>query len=135
MNTMSVANELSEAGERVTPQRIAVMEYMNSTFDHPSAEQVYKAVRQIHPRISFSTVYKTLKMLQSHGVVSEISMSTGARYDMRRTPHINLVCMQCNAIEDLEGDFVNAFFMRVSHESKYKLDSFEIRGLCGVCRN
>lgn len=135
MNTTEIANEIRKAGMRVTPQRIAIMEHMNLTRVHPSAEQVYKAVRQIHPSISLSTVYKTLEMLQSHGVVSEISMSTGSRYDMQRTPHINLVCTQCSSIEDLKDDFVDAFFVHVSQKSKYKVDSFEIYGLCGACRN
>lgn len=135
MNTEEIVNEIRKARMRVTPQRIAIMEYMNSTHEHPSAEQVYRVVRKMHPSISLSTVYKTLEMLQSQGVVSEISMSAGSRYDMQRTPHINLVCRQCGAIEDLEGDFVNALYLHALQKSNYKASSFEMYGLCGVCRN
>ena len=135
MNTEEIADEIRKARMRVTPQRIAIMEYMNSTHDHPSAEQVYRAVRQIHPSISLSTVYKTLEMLQSQGVVSEISMSTGSRYDMQRTPHINLVCRQCGIIEDLKDELVNKLYAHVLQKSNYKVNSFEMYGLCGACSN
>ena len=135
MNTEEIANEIRKTRMRVTPQRITIAEYMNSTHDHPSAEQVYKAVRQIHPAISLSTVYKTLEMLKLQGVVSEISMSTGSRYDTRRTPHLNLICTQCGVIEDLEDDFVNDLFEHVSQASTYEVNSFDMHGLCGTCRN
>lgn len=135
MDAGTVMEALRSGGMRVTPQRMAIAEYMASTTSHPSAEEVHRAVRKRHPMVSLSTVYKTLEMLRDRGLLSEIDMGSGSRYDGRNTAHINLVCVQCGRIEDLEGDFVGDLYRHVTKSSEYRVGGcLDLRGLCGLCR-
>ena len=68
MNNCPVEDEalrlaLEHAGWRYTRQRAAVHAYLRSVEFHPTAEQVFAAVRRCLPNISLATVYKALEAL------------------------------------------------------------------------
>jgi Fur family peroxide stress response transcriptional regulator len=52
---------LERASLRCTPQRLAVYDQLSHSTDHPTAEEVYQAVRGHLPKISLATVYKALE--------------------------------------------------------------------------
>jgi Fur family peroxide stress response transcriptional regulator len=93
---------LEEAGWRFTRQRAAVFHYLRSTDCHPTAEQVFLAVRQQIPHISLATVYKALEALVDAGVAARLSDSEGpTRYDGRSDAHYHLRCEQTGMVRDL----------------------------------
>src|SRR5437870_2281632 len=84
---------LEQAGWRYTHQRAAVYAYLRSVESHPTAEQVFAAVRQHIPNISLATVYKALEALVDAEVASRIADESGpARYDGRSDAHYHLRC-------------------------------------------
>jgi Fur family transcriptional regulator, peroxide stress response regulator len=93
---------LEEAGWRFTRQRAAVFHYLRSTDCHPTAEQVFLAVRQQIPHISLATVYKALEALVDAGVAARLPDSEGpTRYDGRSDAHYHLRCEQTGMVRDL----------------------------------
>src|ERR1043166_8745558 len=75
---------LEKAGRRFTRQRAAVCSYLKSVQTHPTAEQVFAAVRQELSKISLATVYKALEALVEAGVAARLVSDDGtARYDGR----------------------------------------------------
>ena len=50
---------------KLTPQRLAVYQYLKSTREHPSAETIYKALQPNYPTMSLATVYKTLILVKA----------------------------------------------------------------------
>ena len=67
---------------KLTPQRLAVYQYLKSTSEHPSAETIYKSLQPNYPTMSLATVYKTLKTLVEIGLVQELNVGEGNfRYD------------------------------------------------------
>jgi Fe2+ or Zn2+ uptake regulation protein len=54
-------------GLKMTPQRIAIIDYLKGNTTHPSALDVYKAVSERFPTMSFTTVYNTLQTLRDKG--------------------------------------------------------------------
>ena len=54
---------------KLTPQRLAVYQFLKNTNEHPSAENIYKALHEAYPTMSLATVYKTLKTLVEIGLV------------------------------------------------------------------
>ena len=79
---------LDRAGCRFTRQRAAVFDYLRSVNSHPTAEEVYTAVRQQLPSISLATVYKALEALVAARVASKLANADGpARYDCRSDAH------------------------------------------------
>ncbi|MCS7158987.1 MAG: transcriptional repressor [Gemmatales bacterium] len=107
MNThqenLELREALSVAGLRYTAQREAVYQYLCSVSTHPTAEEVYQAVRQRIPRISLATVYKCLEALVACGKATKISSADGpARYDHRTDRHVHMRDLRTGEVRDLE---------------------------------
>ena len=93
---------LERAGLRCTRQRAAVHDYLRSVTCHPTAEQVFAAVRRRLPHISLATVYKALEALVAAGVAARMSDGPGpARYDGRSEAHYHFRCARTGQVVDL----------------------------------
>lgn len=122
---------------RRSRQRDAIMTYLRSRTDHPSAEQIYESVRQEIPNISLGTVYRNLTLLNDQGEIRLISVGTGAdHFDANAAPHDHFVCRVCQSIIDLPHvsskapeDLKNAGFDGVIEDS-----CTYYYGVCGSCR-
>ena len=131
-----LVNLLREEGFRITPQRIAIVEYLLKTDDHPSAEHIHKIVQKKYPMVSLSTVYKTLDLLREKKLVNEIKVEGEARFDAHTDEHINLVCMNCGKIDDIDEDSLKEIQTKVARKSKYMIlkSNFELFGYCNNCK-
>jgi Fur family peroxide stress response transcriptional regulator len=97
-----VRRALEEAGWRYTRQRAAVLAYLRTTCGHPTAEQVFAAVRRRLPNISLATVYKALEALVDARLANRIAGDHGpTRYDGRSEPHYHLRCQPSGEVIDL----------------------------------
>jgi Fe2+ or Zn2+ uptake regulation protein len=93
---------LEQAGWRYTRQRAAVFTYLRSVDSHPTAEQVYTAVRSSIPSISLATVYKALEALVDVRLAAKLLYADGpARYDCRSDDHYHLRCLDTGQVRDL----------------------------------
>ena len=105
-DNVAMRRALDEHGLRFTPQRGAVFEYLSGVTTHPTAEEVYRAVRRRLPRISLATVYKSLDALVAAGVATKLTGGDGsARYDCRGEDHYHLRDLATDEIHDLPVDF------------------------------
>lgn len=131
-----LVSSLREEGFRITPQRVAILDYLLKTDDHPSAEYIHKVVKKQYPMVSLSTVYKTLDLLREKKLVNEIEVAGEARFDAHTDSHINLVCMNCGKIDDLDEDSLNGIQSRAAKKSKYLIlkGNFELIGYCSDCK-
>jgi len=103
--TDHVLREALEAkGQRFTEQRAAVFRYLTSTDNHPTADEVFLAVRSEVPAVSLATVYKSLETLVGCDLALKLTYSDGsARYDGRTDPHHHARCLACSQIVDVPG--------------------------------
>lgn len=67
----SVTNQIKHFGKRLTIQRRAVLRYMLMSQQHPTAKDVYHALKNEMPSITLSTVYTSLRLLAKMGIVKE----------------------------------------------------------------
>jgi Fur family peroxide stress response transcriptional regulator len=101
-----VRGALEAAGCRYTAQRGAVYGYLEKVETHPTAEEVYRAVRRQVPRISLATVYKALEALVEARLATKLTNGDGsARYDCRGDDHYHLRDVTTGEIRDLPLDF------------------------------
>jgi Fe2+ or Zn2+ uptake regulation protein len=115
----SLRTILESAGLRCTPQRLAVYDHLARAQHHPTAEDVYQAVRVELPRISLATVYKALEALVETGVAARLPAASGeakARYDARRDPHYHFRCLRTGAVHDLPTPFDTNLVTRLDPE-------------------
>ena len=102
INVTELRQALEKAGRRFTRQRAAVCAYLKSVQTHPTAEQVFAAVRQEIAKISLATVYKALEALVEAGVAARLVSDDGtARYDGRSDAHYHLRCLATGQVRDL----------------------------------
>jgi Fur family transcriptional regulator, peroxide stress response regulator len=93
---------LDRAGWRYTRQRAAVFEYLRAVESHPTAEEVYVAVRRQLPKISLATVYKALEALVASRLADKFNTGDGpARYDCHSDAHYHFRCLDSGDIHDL----------------------------------
>jgi len=93
---------LESAGWRYTRQRVAVFDYLSAVKCHPTAEEVYDAVRKQIPKINLATVYKALEALVDSELADKIASAEGpARYDMHSSAHYHLRCLKSGRVCDL----------------------------------
>jgi len=101
-----VRSALDAAGCRYTAQRGAVFGFLQRVKTHPTAEEVYRAVRQDLPRISLATVYKALEALVDSHLATKLAHGDGsARYDCRGEDHYHLRDTTTGEIRDLPVEF------------------------------
>jgi len=132
----SAIEALRSKGYRATPQRIAICRITLNSRDHPSAQAVYKEVRKIHPTVSLATVYKTLEVLRDLDLVQELNFPKGqARFDSYMVPHINLICLKCGEIVDLDVAVAEEVSKMVGAVSKFKPNGqrLDVYGVCQKC--
>ena len=130
---------LRDAGVTPTMQRLAILEYLEGTKSHPTADEVYAALHETCPTIARATVYNTLDLLVESGLISKYTFGENrARYERAfgRQRHDHLICLECGNITE----FVNEELGRIEHEvsSEHHFVSqsatFQIFGICKVCR-
>jgi Fe2+ or Zn2+ uptake regulation protein len=97
---------LEKAGWRYTRQRAAVYDFLAGTQSHPTAEEVFAAVRPLMPNISLATVYKALEALVDGRLINKLPNSDGpARYDCLVEPHYHLRDVRTGNVYDLETPY------------------------------
>ena len=132
----STIEALRSKGYKATPQRIAICRIALNSRAHPSAQQVYDEVKKIYPTVSLATVYKTLEVLRGIGLVQEINLPEGqARFDSYMNPHINMICLKCGTITDLDDITVKEIVRRVAAATKFKPTGqrMDVYGICRKC--
>lgn len=133
-------NSTSLSGKtlRSSKQRQAILDIVTQQHAHLSAEEIYQAVKLLHPSISLGTVYRNLDILTETGAIYRASFADGrARYEMSALGHHHhLVCLKCGKIEDIlqcpmakeMETFIDNYDFQPMHHY------FEIYGHCGKCR-
>jgi len=136
--TASFIETMQQKKKRVTPQRIAIFKYLISTDSHPTAQQIYNHVKEEFPTITLATVYKTLEMLEKLGKAKELGFSgLSTRFEANLEPHINLICLKCGKIEDLNSiDPLEHLKAVVGNTSDFKITDqrVEFYGHCQQCQ-
>ena len=125
-------------GMKFSRQRAAILSFLQSRKDHPTAELVYTNVKEEFPNISLGTVYRNLNQLAEAGMIAKHSFGDLGidHFDYNAEPHQHFVCSCCNAVIDLPTQ--NHDFSFIDKEAAKGFDGL-IQGhrlyFCGICRD
>ena len=121
-------------GIKLTPQRLAILNYMDGNKSHPSADTIYSAVSKKFPTMSVATVYNTLEALKNKGALQELTIEPGKkRYDPETTSHHHLICIECKNIIDIFKKFKLDFSDSMANGFEIKGHHIEFYGVCPKC--
>ncbi|MCA6078011.1 Fur family transcriptional regulator [Fulvivirga sedimenti] len=112
-----VRQKIMNAGLRVTPQRMVILDAIQGMNNHPTADDIYLAIHPANPGISMATVYKTLETYVDSGLLQKVYTREGQmRYDPRIDNHGHIYCTNTGEIIDFYDDELNkiitAFFRK-----------------------
>jgi len=97
-----VYTKLIEHGVRPSLQRIAILQYLLTHFNHPTVDDVYRALCTKIPTLSRTTVYNTLRLLADHHVAQMLTIDDHHLcYDGNVEPHVHFICKECGKVVDL----------------------------------
>ena len=126
-----------EAGLKITPQRLAVYNVLVKSRQHPSAEMVFRKVRDVIPNISLDTVNRTLLTLAEIGAASIVEGSGEVkRFDGRLETHQHFKCIKCRRIFDFHyKPFDNIPVPKnISRRFTVLKKTVYFEGVCDECR-
>lgn len=133
-----VLEHLRDKGIRITETRKAVLAYMISSHEHPSAERIYQDLRSDFPNMSLATVYNNLKVLIDEGFVEEIKISNDntTYFDFMGHDHLNIVCEKCGRIADFEDAEIPDLKREAEAQTGYQITKTQVLmyGVCPDCQ-
>lgn len=104
---------LTDAGVKLSIQRLAIYAYIFENKNHPDIETIYLSLHPRFPTLSKTTVYNTMKLFEEKELVQFIKIEDDKlRFDCEMKNHIHFKCLNCNSIFDV-------FYKETEDHSKY----------------
>ena len=126
-----------EKAIRYSKKREAILNAIQSTKTHPSADWVYQQLKPEHPDLSLGTVYRNLEFFRQHGTIQSVGVVKGQeRFDATTAPHTHFVCSGCGCVIDLDDIRLDdALNQQVCEKYGLAVSRHELtfHGLCQTC--
>ena len=134
-----LAGYLKQKGLKQTGQREKILDIFLANTKHSSADELHAVIRKSNPRIGFSTVYRTLKLLTECGIAREVNFGDGrSRFEraLDKNQHGHLICTSCGRTEEFSTASIEKMMKQVSSHAGFKPEGhrFEVYGLCKRCQ-
>lgn len=123
-------------GGALTPQRRAVLRVVSESEEHLTAAEIFARAQKLLPKISYATVYNSLRYLREAGLLSEITFGNGSsRYDRQTARHDHAICTACGKLLDFDLAETMSLMKLAARRSQFKPESIHLTlvGLCPVC--
>jgi Fur family ferric uptake transcriptional regulator len=130
---------LEENGLKQTPHRRLILDTFIANEGHRSVEDIHHDVRERDPRVGYTTVYRTMKLLSDAGLAREVDLGDGmTRYEhlYNHRHHDHMICTECGR----SVEFLNPQIEKLQEQAAEKLGfrvvdhRLHIYGLCRFCR-
>lgn len=126
----------------MTAQRRLILEALEASPDHPTAEDIYNRARLTDATLHLSTVYRTLRWLEEEGFVSPRFFDDDSRRQERFDPvsedsadHHHFRCQICNTIVEFPEPLIDE--IKAAYEKKFggqvQSATLTLYGVCEDC--
>ena len=134
---------LRERHERITRARQAVLETLDGTAEHLTADEIVSQAENIAPGVHRATVYRALATLGELGLVTHTHIGGAAAvYHLSLPPpatdrHAHLQCTRCQAVIDVPVDILGPLAEVLDRDLGFQLEPHHaaLLGLCAGCRS
>ncbi len=119
---------------KCTAQRSAVFAFLSGNRNHPTADEVWRAVRGSIPGMSLDSVYRILDDFARVGLVQKLECGAGAvRYDPESESHDHFFCRLCGRLIDLDCTVHRPELSEFSGCGEAEHLEFRVKGICRMC--
>jgi Fur family ferric uptake transcriptional regulator len=124
---------------KFTPHRELILATFLDNEGHRSVEDIYHSVREKDPRVGYTTVYRTMKLLVDCGLAQAIDLADGVtRYEhlYNHDHHDHMICTECGTSIEFFNEEIEALQDSASAHLDFKVTDhrLQIYGLCHNCR-
>jgi len=138
MVSQDIRKALRGPGLRVTNQRALILEVIRKGQGHLDADEIYRRAREKKPRLSLSTVYRTLQTLKRLGLVEELHFDDEHHhYEVKPpTEHHHLLCLGCGRVIEFEYPLTHLVKRDITQARGFEITGSEVKitGYCSQCR-
>ena len=126
----------AEKGMRMTGQRRTIAKVLSEADDHPDVEEVYRRASARDPRISLSTVYRTVRLFEGAGILERHEFGDGrSRYEAASEDHHDhLIDVETGEVIEFVDDELEMLQRRIAEKLGYRLVDHRME-LYGVATN
>jgi Fur family ferric uptake transcriptional regulator len=112
-----------EKGMRMTEQRRVVARVLEASTDHPDVEELYRRASAIDPKISISTVYRTVKLFEDAGIIERHEFGDGrSRYEtLPEEHHDHLIDLRSGKVIEFRDEEIEKLQEKIARKLGYKL--------------
>lgn len=122
---------------RNTVQRTIIEDELRRLANHPTADEVYKAVHASHPSIGRATVYRTLGRLSDEGLIGRVKINNGAdHFDHQAFAHYHVRCTCCGRVDDVMIPVLGEVDEAAARVTGYQITGHALQfdGVCPACQ-
>lgn len=133
----ALADYLEKNNLKHTRQRELILTAFLEAKGHVTSDDLFQTVREQHPTIGYTTVYRTMKLLAEAGLATERHFDDGiTRYELEQEHHDHLVCEKCGKIIEFECEAIETAQREIarSHGFEVLRHRHELYGNCRDCR-
>jgi Fur family ferric uptake transcriptional regulator len=137
MEQQKIGALLQEQGFRVTPQRLLILQTVQDSDDHLSADEIYAKVAEVNPYLDISTVYRTLERFVALGLLHKTDLGhEHTHYEWAEGPHQHMVCERCGSVDHFRDELLDGLreTLRLQHDFLATRAHMAVFGLCRNCR-
>ncbi len=122
--------------QRHTKQKQLVLDEVRNRCDHPTADDIYLAVREHDDRISRGTVYRNLNQLAANGEILQVGIAPADRFDLRVDRHYHLRCKRCGKVVDAPIGYQEAYDRELARMTGFSVEEHHtvFEGICPECQ-
>lgn len=132
-----VEERLARAGIRATRQRVRVLDELAREPHDATARELHTRLAASGLRVGVATIYRTLALLASRGVVDTLSHHAGETcYRLcSEAHHHHLVCSECHTVLEFEDCSLDTWLAEVAREQGFVATEhhLEVVGVCAGC--
>lgn len=121
---------------KYSKQRELIFNQVRNFPTHPTADEVYTALKKDHPALSLGTVYRNLNLLAKRGELIKIHIDNSKeRFDARTEAHCHLLCTQCGKVYDIDDSAPREIEKRILKRYGHIVTeaSLNFKGICRSC--
>jgi len=133
-------DHIKRSGLKRTSQRDLILDVFLRTEGHVSGEDLYELVKRVDPTVGFTTVYRTLKLLQECGLARNVQSYDGRmlyEHDFKHEHHDHLICTSCGTLIEFFNETIENLQDQIADRHRFRpvTHSLRIFGICWDCQS
>lgn len=132
-----MSDRLRIAGHKLTPPRLAVLQVLAESDEHLSHSEILERGQALYPALGRATVYRTLELLTTLGIVRPIYLGDQSVCFTRADgAHHHMICSECGQVIEFDGCIIDELQASLSERLNFEIRGhlLEFYGRCHRCQ-